>query len=94
MHSIAANQLNQSLANLPRFTLTQRRIANPHTFQFYITYGETQAGPWAKVGLNDQEYTVGFVPTNPRRVKRTKATVVPLREVANETTAKEGSTQI
>ena len=47
---------------LPRFTLAQRTIHNPYDVQFYLIHGETEAGPWLKVGLNDCEYVLGFVP--------------------------------
>jgi hypothetical protein len=47
---------------LPRFTLAQRTIQNPYDVQFYLIHGETESGPWLKVGLNDCEYILGFVP--------------------------------
>lgn len=43
------------------FQVIERRIPNPHSFQFYATYG-TQPGPWLAVGINDYEYAIGFLP--------------------------------
>lgn len=46
----------------PQFTLMQRQIPRQHTVQFYLDHGHTSAGPWFKLGINDIEYIVGFVP--------------------------------
>lgn len=52
---------------LPHFQIVQRKIDNHNEFQFYFNWGVTEAGPWAKVGINDTEYVVGFVPQPVRR---------------------------
>ena len=44
----------------PQFVILQKQIANPHQFQFYMNYGSTEYGPWARIGFNDMEYVVGF----------------------------------
>lgn len=51
----------------PQFVLMQKRISNPHQIQFYANYGMTELGPWARIGLNDMEYTIGFAPAKPKR---------------------------
>lgn len=63
---------NKLIAEAPRLTIAQRRIASQNEFQFYVLYG-TQPGPWVKIGLNDTEYLVGFLPqpTKRRHVKNT-----------------------
>jgi hypothetical protein len=38
----------------------QKVIPNPHMFQFYLDFGATEHGPWARVGFSNVEYVVGF----------------------------------
>lgn len=77
--------MSAGMSTLPNFTIVERRIVNPHEFQFYFQWGMTQAGPWAKVGLNDTEYIVGFAPAPRRPVRRQQ----PLRQ-PNPAGAKNG----
>ena len=67
----------------PKLTVAQRKIANKNEFQFYVLYG-TNPGPWARVGINDTEYMVGYLPSmstaQPRRKRRpSQDNVVPMK---------------
>lgn len=53
---------HNTTATASEFTLQQRTIPRHHQVQFYMDHGRTAAGPWFKVGLNDTEYVVGFIP--------------------------------
>lgn len=67
--------------DMPRLTVAQRRIANRNEFQFYVLYG-TQPGPWVRVGFNDTEYLVGFLPKpNKKRQSPNKTNVTPIKSV-------------
>ena len=78
--SNASRQL-QLVSELPQLTVAQRRIANTNDFQFYIQYG-SEPGPWVKVGVNDTEYLIGFLPQPPKKraakVSSHKLTSIPL----------------
>lgn len=73
------NAAHQVSAQSPaQFGLIQRRIKCQHQFQFYLDFGQTADGPWARVGLNDMEYLVGYVPQKMMRP------TPPLKVVARE----------
>lgn len=71
------------MSTLSNFTIVERRIENPHKFQFYVTWGMTHAGPWAKVGVDDTEYVVGFAPTPQPRRQQTRRPSQPTAETKN-----------
>jgi hypothetical protein len=57
------------------FKVIERRVQNRHNFQFYVDFGVTTGGPWLKVGVNETELAVGYLPT-PRPAQKVK-TVEP-----------------
>ena len=38
----------------------QKEIENRHMVQFYLDFGSTEYGPWARIGFSNTEYLVGF----------------------------------
>lgn len=52
----------RSLTTTAGFSLTDRKIQCAHNFQIYCDYGNTPKGPWVKIGINDTEYGIGFLP--------------------------------
>lgn len=64
-----SNAASQLAPQFPRLTIAQRSIPNPNHFQIYVLYG-TEPGPWAKVGFNDVEYMIGFLPTHQKPKRR------------------------
>lgn len=66
--------------DFPKITVIQRRIQNHNEFQFYVLYG-TKPGPWVKVGINNTEYLVGFLPQSPKKRAVRKPNVTPIKPV-------------
>ena len=44
------------------FSVVEREIHCQHKFQFYVDYGSSHNGPWLKVGLNQTEFSMGYLP--------------------------------
>jgi hypothetical protein len=58
------------------FSVVERRIHSPHKIQFYVDYGSSSGGPWIKVGVNETEFGVGYLPkTNPTVTHRQAVTL-------------------
>jgi hypothetical protein len=58
--SVVKKQRNQN--SMTPFSVVERHVPCPHKFQFYVDYGTTNAGPWIKVGVNSNEFGVGYLP--------------------------------
>jgi hypothetical protein len=54
------------------FGVTERRIPCPHSFQLYVDYGTTPAGPWLKIGINETELGIGYLPKPVRKIPHLK----------------------
>lgn len=44
------------------FSVVERRVPCHHNFQFYVDYGASSGGPWVRVGINDTEFGIGYLP--------------------------------
>lgn len=47
---------------LPSIGFTVKPVRNPYAFQLYVDFGNTNLGPFVKVGLNSVEYNMGYLP--------------------------------
>lgn len=66
-HSKSTKHHNQNVTTT--FSVVERKIPCTHKFQLYVDYGHTHVGPWLKIGLNDSEFGVGYLPVpKPRMV--------------------------
>ena len=55
-----ATQVNKIVQQLPQLKIVQRKVKNPHLAQVYIRTGQGPTGPWVGIGINENEYLIGF----------------------------------
>jgi hypothetical protein len=61
LHQKKEHQHNQ--VNRTTLHMEEKKVPNNHSFQFYVDYGVTP-GPWLKLGINDVEYGIGYLPSS------------------------------
>lgn len=63
MSETAVHGVKQQSASMEApFNVISREVVCPYKFQFYVDYGTSQDGPWLKMGLNDTELGIGYLP--------------------------------
>ena len=64
MHKTATevSSENHNQHDTTPFTVVERQIPCDYRFQLYVDYGQSHAGPWLKIGLNETEFGFGYIP--------------------------------
>lgn len=78
----ATTQQTRSITTTAGFSLTDRKIKCEHNFQLYVDFGTTTKGPWVKVGLNEVEYGIGYLP----QAAMPKPNLAPVPDISPVTT--------
>jgi len=62
--STAASQETKHINRNTRttFSVVENRVPCHHKIQFYVDYGSSDGGPWLKIGINETEFGIGYLP--------------------------------
>lgn len=44
------------------FSVVESQIPCRHKIQLYVDYGNSDGGPWLRIGINETEFGIGYLP--------------------------------